>query len=316
MARHRGKDSKPNAVLGDFIKNYNQDHKDAVDVGADQPAMGHWLRDALGHHASQYAAANKAGNSKMANEHASRYTKILRLMDKMERAHALDTPLHFDAVPYQAWQRHGADRQFSDSKKSSGFDLPGWKNHDQNDKKKDYSWMQNPAHKDHKDTAGHVAAGNGGHYPMEATKVNSRYIPIDPNAEPSGTVVAHPLDSHPIWNYLDKPSTTLSDSDVADYNKRLAEFNASPEHEKLNDKLETLMHPQHGSARGPSVHGENPAAASPEVVPVERRQVPAVQSQAQPAKAVIRRPAAEATAKEEPKIDASNIPAHLRHLIG
>lgn len=258
MARHRGKDSKPNAVLGDFINHYNRDHKDAADLGSDQPAMGHWLRDALGHHASQYAAANKAGNKKMANEHASRYTKVLRLMDKMERAHAFDTPLHFDATPYQAWQMHGAEKQFRDPKKSSGYDLPGWKNHAQNDAKKDFSWMENGPHAEHKDTLGHIASGETGNYPMESAKVNSRYIPINPDAPASDTVAAHPLDSHPIWNYLDKPSTSLTPSDVGRYNQDLASFHASPEHEKLNNSLETLMHPEHGKVRGPSVHGEHP----------------------------------------------------------
>lgn len=270
------RDKKPikyNDAIGDFL------HTAMAEKEAGEPNPVEGLRDALGHHASHYAAAKSAGNQELAEQHAKQFTKLGHLASKLDSAaNTISTfePGHsgehraavkdiasFSAPDLQAWQAT-SPQHFADRNKSSGVDITGWRAHSKQTgvrtkgdgveapNKMSFAWYANDPHPNHRDTAGHKARGHDRGYPFEQVKVNDKHIPISGIDSP-GKYEAHPFDSHPIVSHFDESPEDHA-KNAAAYKNKLSAFHAGDNGLKVAMKAQELSHPDSGKEPGMIVH--------------------------------------------------------------
>lgn len=232
------------------------------------------IRDALGHHASRYKAALKAGRESLANDHARNFFQIVNLAKRTEKH--TDGKLHVDAVSPHAWERNAKSRQYgtghpmvvSGKRKPGDFvtDTKGWAYSG-----KDYSFLQQAPHETYSQEI--RRHGHNDAYPMEHTKINGKYIHIEdiPEDELKGKV-KHEFDHHPIMEHGLQHASKRSPEDDVRYDKEALEFDDSHHMESYWDRHDKLAEsdPEAYAGRGnkPShpVHAavENPLDLSRE----------------------------------------------------
>jgi len=262
MARHARQSAKENISLSNFVSQMDPDT---------DHAEAHFIRDAMGHHASHYKAALQAGNQDLANTHAKEFIKLGHLAHKIERIDP--SKMKFDTIDLQPWQATRSDL-FSDPHKTSGVDLTGWRCHKKMKGGKDFSWLQNPPHasrsneifsKPHETmtnpdgTVEHRFHNDA--FPMEHVKINGKHIPIDDDIDVShGHFTPHSFDMHPIMSVFDESASTHTPEKASSYQDRLSKFHDSVWGKNLLAKLGEFISPEHGAVRGSTVHKpvENP----------------------------------------------------------
>lgn len=256
MARHSLKSANENVSLSNFVSQMDPDT---------DHAEAHFIRDAMGHHASHYKAALKAGNQNLANEHAREFIKLGHLAHKIERIDP--SKLKFDTIDLQPWQATRPDL-FADPHKTSGVDLTGWRSHKKMRGNKDYSWLQNAPHESRSvevfkkpfKTTQNPDGSTENHFhneafPMEHVRINGKHIPVEENIDVShGFFTPHAFDSHPIMNVFDDSASKHSPQDASNYQNSLSKFHDSENGQYLMAKLGDLISPEHGSQPGESVH--------------------------------------------------------------
>lgn len=234
-----------------------------------EPAM---IREALGHHASRYKAALAAGANKMANDHASQFFKIMDLVHHLQpHSHG---KLQAEMVDIKPWERTHpsrsetfADRIARDPEYAKDNPVTrGKKKPHQfvNDtvgfsfvpKGNDWSFLQNDPHAAYGDETsrhGHVGA-----YPMEHTKINGKYIPIEDVENINDGNKNHPFDFHPIFSHYAESVKTRAPERDAQYVNEHEGYMSSPHVEKHLSRQEELMnsgaHESRGLKVGQQVH--------------------------------------------------------------
>lgn len=279
MASYSGKKAiKMNTAVRDFLNTA------LGEVQAGEPNPMEHLRDALGHHASHYAAARAAGNQALAEEHAKQFLKLGHLGHKLdsgaktianfEPGHDIDYKIgmndlaNFHAPDLQAWQAT-SPQHFANRHKSSGVDLPGWRAYQKQDgvrtrgdginepNKFSFAWLANNPHPDHRDIGKHIMNGHDeSGYPMEHVAINGKYIPVGVVESPN-KYVPHPFDSHPIVQHFDEsPEEHAPKADQ--YKNKLAMFHGGQNGMALAMRGAELSDPEHGKEPGMQVHPKVP----------------------------------------------------------
>lgn len=325
------------------------------------------LRDALGHHASRYKKALELDDKPMVDLHARNFFKLL------DFAHTLSPHsnglLNVDSVPLQPWERNipGKNITFAekmeqdpkyaekvktwhlrpegkgkvhDALKSpdrfaivdSGFDI--WRDHPH---KGDWDFLNKDPH----DRLKYEAATQGhlGSYPMEHTKINGKFIPIEDVENVRDEKSMHPFDHHPIFSKTKDGKVAFKVSfenrnpqDDADFSSHVVNYNKSQHVSDFKNKLRELSQkPDYeslGSKIGASVHGEKNRYQDPKTINFKeqfptrgRVQKPQQQNEVpEHVKKLFEKPSSETVAQPETdqkgaKINPDFIPSHLRHLI-
>lgn len=229
MARASHKGSTANFAMRDFATEMDPEL---------EPAMIH---DALSHHASRYKQALKENRPDVANHHAGQFYNIMNMADKVQKH--TDGKLHVDAPSPHAWERNAKPNQYTDAhheaykkavsegkkefnadekkgemiagkKRSPGdfvTDTKGW-----NYRAKDYGFLQQAPHSAY---AREVAStGHNQAYPMEAVRINGKYLDIDDNVPASSmNKEPHAFDKHPIMDHYDTPASKRTPEDDTRY---------------------------------------------------------------------------------------------------
>lgn len=212
--------------------------------GAEMDSETHpdMIRDALGHHASQYKAALAGGRKDLANAHAKQFYNIVNT-SRLAQKHS-DGKLDVSAVSPTPWERNAKTNKYDEDspmvqagKRSPGqfvTDTKGW-----NYKGKDYSFLQQPPHESHiKEVRRH---GHNDAYPMEETRVNGKYITVD-DVDPNDVkgYVAHEFDSHPIMEHGKQPAGKRTPEDDQRYDTEAMAYDESPHMDKYFDRHDAL----------------------------------------------------------------------------
>lgn len=225
------------------------------------PAHSEMYRDALGHHASNYKAALKSGDSDLADKHMSQAMRLLNFGSRLgshsytdhDGNHAEgEDKLKLDAVADQPWQKHSQQQP----KGNFGVIL---KNPSE---KSNYNHLRGSPH-GHKDYAmeidAHRKRGDDftSGWPMEQTKVNDKHIDVDDSVESSGKYKPHAFDSHPVLDYYSKPQSKMTDDDHSDFVDKASKWH-DVNNKTVNDwfdaKDEKPM--SSGDTASDSVHGK------------------------------------------------------------
>jgi hypothetical protein len=274
MASLAGKRAvKYNSAVRDFLDSA------VAEKDADEPSPMEGLRDAMGHHVSNYNAAKQAGDKDAAEKHLKQFTKLGHLASKLDSASktiadfepghdgayrsSIRDSAKFDAPDLQAWQST-SPQHFADKNKSSGVDITGWRAWDKQTgvrskgdgvsapNKMSFDWYANDPHSNHRDTPGHTSRGNNKGYPFEAVKINDKYLPIGIE-EYKGKYQEHPFDNHPIVQHFDEsPEEHAKSAEV--YKNRLSGYHASPSGHSVATKSIEMSRPEHGAKSGFVVH--------------------------------------------------------------
>ena len=268
------------------------------------------IREALGHHASRYKAALDAGDKTMANDHAAQFFKILNLVHKAEpHSHG---KLQSETVALQPWVRthpsysetfaakmardpeYAKDNPVTRGKKSphqyvndpkAGY---GFK-----PARKDWSFLQNEPHFSYADEIakhGHVGA-----YPMEHTKINGKYIPIEDVENLHDGKKNHPFDYHPILEHYSESINDRAPERDAQYVKEYEQYMSSPHLETHLAHQENLMSSGAHESRGLKV-GQPVHAGSKRLEPQKQ------ETESVPTTAAAAAPAPSAVKQDQPKV--------------
>jgi hypothetical protein len=270
MARHDKSDGK--SIVNDTIRKFG----DEMDPDR-EPAM---IREALGHHASRYKAALESGNQSLANKHAKQFFKTLYLVDRAQpHCHG---KLHSDIVCPRPWEQNlpsksetfaeriARDPEYaaknnpvaSGGKKPNGF-VNGTDGLRYSIKGSDWSFLQGPPHPHYANET--AKTGHTGAYPMENTKINGKYIPIEPVENIYDGKFNHPFDHHPIMSHFADAASHRTPERDAQFAKELADYYNS-EHmyahaQHQEDLMNSGQFEQRGSRKGDPVHTRQPSAA-------------------------------------------------------
>ena len=293
------------------------------------------IREALGHHASRYKAALSSGDKKTANDHASQFFNILE-MAHLAQPHS-EGKLQVDSVSIKPWERTHpsnmetfAEKMARDPEYAKNNPVTRGKKQPHqyvNDtvgfsfqpKGNDWSFLQNDPHDSYykRETKKH---GHIGSYPMEHTKINGKYLPIEDVENIYDGKKNHPMDHHPILSHYTEPNDERTPEREQQYlDQRQAYHNSSPHlrahllHQK--DLKISGEHESRGLQPGPAVHAGSrreeivPSASKGSALPEHLSQLakPAAESPV-----VVRRPKAEPAAAEDAK---SKLPSHLHDLL-
>lgn len=183
----------------------------------DPEVEGDMIHDALGHHASQYKAALKSGDKRLADRHMQKIFDLMHMSDKLTRDGLNDHSngkLKVEGVDPKPWERS----KFADQHESGKFktDTKGWARSTKergpdNAWHANFDWLRGLPHDSYNketDVHGHKDA-----YPLEQIKVNGKHIHVDPDAEYNGEFIEHPFDSHPIMsNFRSSPKDYTSEN--------------------------------------------------------------------------------------------------------
>jgi hypothetical protein len=261
MAVHTKKVSKvANEALKDFATRMDPEH------GPDL------LREALGHHASRYKAALDTGDQKIANTHAASFFKIMDLVHHLQpHTHG---KLQADLVDIKPWERTHPSRLETFADKIAHDPEYAKDNPVTRGKKKphhyridtvgfsfqpkggDWSFIQNDPHASYGDETtrhGHVGA-----YPMEHTKINGKYIPIENVENIYDGKSNHPFDSHPVLSHFDEPSNKrtngIRDAEYATQRKQFERSGLDSHDAHINDLKQSGAYESRGLKVGQQVH--------------------------------------------------------------
>lgn len=210
------------------------------------------LHDALSHHLSKFAAANKARPPKVSDvekkismtDHSKGGTKqelpyktkhvemdpvahqhlerAMHLADLAARAskHSLGK-MNFDHVPTHAWEMNETSahqRVNQHGQKKYADDQQGLKRRLQGKGAKrfeNYGYLMQEPHEKYANKG--KLRGHTGQYPFEEMKINDKHVHIDPNVEASDKYEPHPFDSHPLFGKEGKdPAWERSESNRSD----------------------------------------------------------------------------------------------------
>ena len=177
----------------------------------------------------------------------------------------------------------------------------------------DWSFLQNDPHSAYSaETSKH---GHVGSYPMEHTKINGKYIPIEDVENVHDGKKNHSFDNHPILSHYSESVKNRTPEREQQYLDERDAHMSSPHVESHLEHQQKLMssgeHESRGLQPGPAVHSGSKRAEI-----VEPSEKPPVKQTAQQAKQpaaqqVVRRPK-----EQSPDKAKSLIPAHLQDLIG
>lgn len=193
MARASHKGDTANLAMRDFA------------TEMDPELHPHLIRDALGHHASQYKASLKTGNKALANRHAEQMFKIMNMADRVQKH--TGGKLSFEHVSTHPWERNKFKNTYAEDhpKVQEGKYKAGdftTKTKGLNYKGSDYSFLHEApftgkdAYKKEVERHGHSKA-----YPFEQMRVNGKHIHVDDDADVSQGYKEHPFDKHPIMSH-------------------------------------------------------------------------------------------------------------------
>ena len=192
------------------------------------------LHDAIGHHLSHFAAANKAHPPKegkatitqnytthegpnptqkvsthetahheldpVAKQHLERAMHLADFAAKASK-HSLGK-MNFDHVPTHAWEMNrtgDATRKNANGQSKYVDDQQGLKRRPQASSKKfpDYGYLLADPHPSYKHKG--KLRGHEGQYPFEEMKINNKHVHIDPTVQAQDKYVEHPFDKHPLF---------------------------------------------------------------------------------------------------------------------
>jgi len=277
MARSSHKGDTANLPLRDFA------------TEMDPEVEPHMIREALGHHVSQYKAALKGGNQPLANRHAGQAFKIMNMADRAQKHSG--GKLNIEHVSPHAWERNKFKNQYT--KDHPKVQEGKYKEGDFTVKTKglnyggsDFGFLQEAPHPAYvKEIRKH---GHNKAYPFEQIRVNGKYIPINEKADVSGGYQEHPFDAHPILGAFSDPSHNRDEeADKRYFAERDKYYNESPHIENFFNQHQQLEqanpeeYAQRGSKPGSPVHadveplditkewGQAPQAAAPKAAPAQ-----------------------------------------------
>lgn len=312
MASNRSAGSHANASVLDFGSDMDPEL---------EPAM---IREALGHHASRYKAALNSNNNAVANKHAEQFFNILNLVHKAQ-PHS-GGKLQADIVDPKPWERThpsksetfaeriARDPEYAkDNPVTRGNKKPHQFVNDTEGlsvkpKGNDWSFLRNAPHASYANETSKT--GHSGAYPMEHTKINGKYIPIEDVESLHDGRSSHPFDKHPILSHYSESSKNRSPekdqqyiSDRNNYmdSEHIASHLGHQEDLHTKGKLENR-----GLAVGEPVHG--PAVSSPQM------QSSQPGSAAEPA--TVRRQSTGSAVTPSGEIDMSKLSPAARALLG
>jgi hypothetical protein len=177
------------------------------------------IYDSLSHHASQYKAALKANNEKVANQHGKTFHTLLHLVSKLKSAHYGDYGgIKVDHVNPKPWQASYYKVSGSGKSKAKGIGHGG-----SGESLGTYAYYR------HKPSVSHLKEDSkeeykDRYYPFEETKVNGRYINVDDNAKFDGEYKPDVFEQHPVFKVFRTPGNKLSKESIEKYSKEFNDF--------------------------------------------------------------------------------------------
>ena len=169
------------------------------------------MRDSISHHLTQYKAAYKAGNHKLANEHMRVAYPMLDLLHRMHNNSG--GQLQVDAPPMEGreMQHTGAQRN------AKGLLVQGTKGYGRRPTKGDYSFVAktpDPRHKHYTAYPEHRETGA----PLHEVQIGdlnellsgAGYVSINHDAPAPTRFMPHEFDEHPIMKYIDHETKHLT----------------------------------------------------------------------------------------------------------
>jgi hypothetical protein len=243
MARAKHKGDTANLALRDF----------AQDI--DPELHPHMIRDAIGHHVSNYKAALKDNRQDIANMHAKQAFSLMDMADRAQKHSG--GKLSLEHVSPHPWERNKVGSRYeADHPKV----LEGkYKEGDFKTKTKglsyrgnDFSHLQEAPHESY---VGEVRRhGHAGAYPFEHTRVNGKFIHVD-DKDPKDIAgyESHPFDHHPIMQHYKEPAKNMTPEMNKQYlSDKHAYYNESPHVDNYFDRHEKLeqQDPEAYSKRG------------------------------------------------------------------
>lgn len=246
------------------------------------------IRDALGHHASRYRAALKAGRQDIANSHASHFFNLVDLAKKAQKHSA--GKLDVSAVSPHAWERNSKLNRYAadhpmvvaGKRKPGDFvtDTKGWSY-----RGKDFSFLNQAPHES---AAAEIRRhGHNGAYPMEMTRINGKHIHVD-DIDPSQLkgFEKHEFDHHPINEHGHQSAGKRTPEDDAKYDQHALDFDSSPHMESFLNRHQSNLEQgiRHGKEPSVPVHEpvSNPLDTSKSPAPAAPASAPAPASAAAP----------------------------------
>jgi hypothetical protein len=170
-----------------------QNHEKKTFDGA-EPLETQMLRDALGHHITNYKRAMESGNTDLINKHGK---KIFQYMALAKDLHGVDSSLVNLEEPEDItkWMDQHPD--------VSKIPYKGWTKNQQG--KIDYSFMATPPHPKHAKELHLKEDKNISGYPLEKIKINGLHVPIHDDMGEGD----HIFDKHFMMSGGEEPHTKL-----------------------------------------------------------------------------------------------------------
>ena len=229
----------------------------------DEHIEGEMIHDQLGHHASHYKAALKAGDKRTADKHMRKIFNTMYAVHKLTRdgkENHTGNQLNVDAIDPKPWEES--------KKANTASDTNGWKQDRDN-----YDYMREAPHPGRSDQTkgdGSVkkykknrylseikAHGHNKSYPLEEIKINGKHIHLE-DIEHKGNFQPHPFDSHPIIEHARTPSNEHSDAAHAKYLKEHNAFHGegggADQYWNMVDTRDPQEHAARGSKKSNPVH--------------------------------------------------------------
>lgn len=242
----------------------------------------HMIRDAIGHHVSNYKAALNNNNAQAANHHAKQAFKLMNMADVAQK-HS-NGKLSIEYVPTQPWERNKFTKQYDSNHDlvRAGKYKPGdfvTKTKGLNYRGSDFGFLQQPPHEAYaKEVSKH---GHNKAYPFEQIKVNGKHIHVDDNAK--GDMSAHEFDAHPIMRHFeDSVKDRSAESDKKYLDEAGKYYNDEPHIGKYFERHQNLeqqdpkAYAERGSKASTPVHKDieglkldNLDTPEPSVVPIK-----------------------------------------------
>ena len=194
MAINEAVGRNPSPVMAEFATKMMPHH----------PEM---IRGALGHHFSHAAAAHRAGNESLANQHMHQALKIMHVAQQAQK-HSMGG-LALNYVDIKPWERSKYEKQYEvdhphvqSGRYKSGDFTTKTKGLSRVHGTKDVSWLfKAPSEKDPaymKEVSKH---GHNKTWPAHETSVNGKYVHINQGLKSPGTFQHHEFDYHPIMKH-------------------------------------------------------------------------------------------------------------------
>lgn len=271
------------------------------------PTMVDMARHAVGHHVSRYKAALKAGDKRLAGQHANQAFRTLNMLTKA-RAHIRHEPGAYElsTVSPHPWQHNVSDRH-------RGLDVGRLSDREWNNlyggaskeptypsRNYDHLNMAPPS------SIHHHREVKGQHensaYPFEKTRIGGAYIPIDHDIENPGKFEEHPFDRHPVMQHAEIPAHKFGPHGGPlhqQYLKGEEEFANSPHFDKFLE-MQQAAHEKYGEDRASNPFYGHPAPSLP-----VHDELPAPQVKPEP---VLRQPAGQEAAPAAPAASGVKVP--------